>query len=432
MRLTNNLFKVTLKRGEEAVTGRMGLAWLVEAARVFGLEKMVGAVFGAGKGSNREKGAWEKIVTGIMMMASGGERIEDVEVLRKDRGLLDALSWKDMICADTLINFFRNRRNSARVRQLNDKLVVEAMKRSEKDVFTYDNDATYFDSKKDVATYSYKKRKQMGALLGSIAEIGMINTIDYRRGNVSPQDGILGQLKKAVLQAKRAGKRIERFRSDSAAHQKKIYTYCSMNGINYYVAQDKNQSVMRAIKAIDTSEWKRLHGRYEGERLGTKWAETEYRVSKGFRVRILVLRWRNPDPTLFDQDPYCYHVIGTNDWYIEPMEWLAVHNGRMGTIEQAHKELKNGLGCGYTPSNDFEKDRGYFMLGVLAHNVIQVMKQFYLGPDAVRWTIKTMRYQFINVCGRVVRTGRKWACRIINVTDEMFERFLRCQQCMAG
>jgi hypothetical protein len=429
MKITNNLRRVELKKSEEAVTGRMGLGWMAESLRHFGFKKLVIDEFLSKKRSNREKGAYEKILTGVMMMAAGGERLEDVENLRADRGLLDSLGWEDMICADTMINFIAERRNNARLRRVNDKLVVTAMKQAREDEFTFDSDATYMDSGKESAEYSYQGRKQMSALTGCVAELGMINTVDYRRGNASPQVGILNQLKKAAAQAQRAGKRIYRFRSDSAAHQDKIYTYCSIHEIEYYVTQDKNAAVMKAIKKLEAFDWKTMYGRYE-EQYDKQWAVTEYRVSKGYRARILVLRWKNPDPTLFDQNPYCYHVIGTNNWEIEPMAWLEVHSGRMGTIEQNHKELKTGFGCDYTPSNAFEKNRGYFLLGVLAHNAVQVLKLFYLGPDAVGWTIKTVRYQFINVCGKIVRSGRRFYCKIINVTHEVFERFKRCQMAM--
>ncbi len=103
----------------------------------------------------------------------------------------------------------------------------------------------------------------------------------------------------------------------------------------------------------------------------------------------------------------------------------------MGSVEHSHKELKTGMGCDYTPSHDFEKNRGYFLLGVLAYNMTQIMKLFYLGSDAVKWTIKTMRYQFIHVCGKIVRSGRRYFCKIINVTQEIFERFRDCQTTMA-
>jgi len=67
---------------------------------------------------------------------------------------------------------------------------------------------------------------------------------------------------------------------------------------------------------------------------------------------------------LFDKGKYCYHVIGTNNWEIEAMEWLEKHNGRMGSIEQSHKELKTGFGCDYTPSHDFEKNRVFYVGGI--------------------------------------------------------------------
>ena len=431
MRLTNNLSKVTLKKSEEPVTGRMGLAWMTGSLVHFGLKKMIAAEHRQEKKSNREKEAYEKMMAGIMMMTSGGERLEDIENLRVDRGLLDSLGWKEMVCADTVINFIGDRRNNAKTRRVNDELVVKAMKQSREEEFTYDNDATYMDSGKDCAEYSYQKRRQMSGLLGSIAETGMINTVDYRRGNASPQSGILNQLRKACLQAARAGKRIGRFRSDSAAHQDKVFTFCSKNQIEWYVTLDKNEGIMRTVRNLKGSEWKTMYGRYKDQH-DKQWAVAEHVVSKGYRVRILILRWQNPDPTLFDKSPYCYHVIGTNNREIEPMEWLEVHNGRMGTIEHDHKELKKGFGCEYTPSNDFEKNRGYFLLGVLAHNAMQVLKLFYLGSEAVQWTIKTVRYQFINVCGKIVRSGRRFSCRIINVTDEVFARFRYCQVAMTG
>jgi hypothetical protein len=431
VRLTNNLSKVTLKKGEEAVTGRIGLGWMVESLRHFGLKKIIADEHCQEKKSNREKEAYEKMLSGIMMMASGGERLEDIENLRADRGLLDSLGWKEMVCADTVINFIGDRRNNAKTRRVNDELVVKAMKRAREEEFTYDNDATYMDSGKECAEYSYQKRRQMSGLLGSIAEIGMINTVDYRRGNESPQWGIINQLRKACSQARRAGKRIRRFRSDSAGHQDKIFTYCSKNDIEYYVTLDKSEGIMKTVRRLKAPDWKTMYGRYV-DRDDTQWSVIEHMVCKGYHVRILVLRWKNPDPTLFDKNEYCYHVIGTNNREIDPMVWLEAHNGRMGTIEHDHKELKSGFGCEYTPSNDFEKNRGYFLLGVLAHNAVQVLKLFYLGSDAAQWTIKTVRFRFVNVCGKIVRSGRQFYCRIINVTDEVFGRFRRCQIAMAS
>lgn len=431
MKIANNLRRVTLKKSEEAVTGRIGLGWMVECLGHFGFKKAVFDEFRGRKRSNREKEAYEKIVTGVMMMTAGGERLEDIENLRADRGLLDSLGWDEMICADTIINFIAGRRNNGKIRRVNDWLIERAMKRASATEFTFDSDATYMDSDKDSAEYSYHGRRQMSALVGSIAELGVINTADYRRGNASPQVGILNQLRKACRQAESAGKKIKRFRSDSAGYQDKVLTFCDVKGIEYFVTLDKNEGVMKTVNKLKVFDWKTMYGRY-AQQDDKKWAVAEHVVSKGYKVRILILRWDNPDPTLFDKSPYCYHVIGTNNREIEPMEWLEVHNGRMGSIEQSHKELKSGFGCDYTPSHDFEKNRGYFLLGVLAYNAAQVFKLFYLGSDAVRWTVKTLRYQFIWVCGKIVRSGRRFYCKIVNVTHEVFERFRSCQVIMTA
>jgi hypothetical protein len=429
MKIANNLRKVELKMDKGAVTGRMGLGWLVEGMKHFGIKEMVSDEHGEERGSNRQKEAWEKIMTGVMMMACGGDRLEDVENLRVDQGLMDSLGWEGMICADTMINFIADKRNNAKNRRVNDEMVVKAMREVKEEGFTYDNDATYMDSQKDSAKYSYNKTKQMSGLLGSIAELGIINTVDYRRGNISPQTGILNQLRKACRQAAAAGKRIKVFRSDSAGAQDKILTYCAKKDILWYVTMDKNVGVMKAIKKLKAIDWKTMYGRYVDQH-DKQWAVSDYVVHKGYRVRILILRWKNPDPDLFEREEYCYHVIGTNNMDIKPMEWLEAHNGRMGSIEQVHKELKTGFGCDYTPSHDFEKNRGYFLLGVLAHNMAQIMKLFYLGSDAVGWTIKTMRYHFIHVCGKIIRSGRRFYCKIINVTKEVFKRFKHCQEAM--
>ena len=426
MRLTKNLSKVELKMSKEAVTGKMGLSWLTHSMNHFGLKMIISDEHGDKKRSNREIAAHKKIMAGVMMMVSGGKRVEDVEVLRADEGLKNSLGWDSMIGSDTLLNFIGDRRSNAKNRRVNEAMAIKAMREAKEEEFTYDNDATYIDSEKKSARYSYQGQKQFSGLIGCLAELGIINTVEYRRGNESPQVGILNQLRKAVKQTKTAGKRIKKFRSDSAAHQDKIFTYCDMNEIEYYVSIDKNEAVKKQIQRLKAYEWKTMYGRYQ-EQYDKQWAETTYVAGKGFKIRILILRWKNPEPDLFDSSPYCYCVIGTNNKEIEPMEWLEEHNGRMGSIEHLNKEIKTGLGCDYTPSHEFEKNRGYFLLGVLAHNMVQIMKLFYLGKETRTWTIKTIRYQFINVCGQIVKTGRRFYCKIINTTREIFELFKNCK-----
>jgi hypothetical protein len=425
MILSGKLNQVTLKMSKEDVTGRMGLSFIEHSMRHYGLQEMIDERMPVSGDSNREIAGSRKVMAGVLSLIAGAERIEDLEVLREDRGLLNVLGWQSMISPDTLLEYAQEKRNAGKLRKVEEEFVIKMMGQSEIKEFTYDGDATYFDSAKDSATYSYQMRKQYSGMLGFISELGICNTMDFRPGHVSPQTGVLNQLRKAQAQAKAAGKRIGRVRLDSAGHQNKVFEFCEEEKMHYFISLDKNAAVMDCIHAIKAKGWRELAG--SQEELGRKmqWAETVYVTNKNNAVRTLILRWANPQPDLFKQDKYCYHAIGTNDTEIEPVKWLEFHNGRMNS-ENYNKELKEGLNAGYAPSHDLNTDRFYFLLNVLAYNVIQGMKLFYLGEEAKTWTVKTLRYWFIQVCGKIVRTGRKYYCKIINATQETFALFRHC------
>ncbi|MEA1878393.1 MAG: IS1380 family transposase [Bacteroidota bacterium] len=421
--ITKELNRVTLKKSKENVTGKMGLGWIGHCLRDYGLKAIIDKHYLGRRNSNRQIEASRKIEASVLMFIAGGQRIEDIENLRVDSALVKVLGWGKMISPDTLRDFLKDKRNAAKLRRINHELTIKVMRESEVGEFTYDNDATYIDSNKNSAEYSYQKKRQYSGLLGFIPELDICSTMDFRRGNVSPCDGILNQLRKAVAQAKEAGKKIAIFRSDSAAHSNEIFKECAKEDIKYYISLSKNLAIKEMINSMDKKSWKRLSGKYEGG--SEEYAEMVYVTNAGESARMLVLRWKNPDVTLFDQNPYCYHAIGTNDNEISPMAWLEKHNGRMNS-ENYNKEVKSGFNCDYTPSHDFEMNRCYFLLGILAYNVVQIMKLFYLSGRARKWTIKTLRYHFINVCGKIIKTARRYICKIINVTDSTFDLFRSC------
>ena len=72
MLLTKKMSQVKLRRTKEGVTGKMGLSWIGHCMEHFGLEEMVKEVYGDKKKSNREIGAYEKIMAGAMNKDSRG------------------------------------------------------------------------------------------------------------------------------------------------------------------------------------------------------------------------------------------------------------------------------------------------------------------------------------------------------------------------
>ncbi len=96
MKLANKLAQVTLKMKEKGATGRRGLSWLTHCMEHFGVKETVEGEHLDKKMSNREIKFFEKMMSGVMMRAEGGDRIEDVEVLRTDKELVDSLGWNQV------------------------------------------------------------------------------------------------------------------------------------------------------------------------------------------------------------------------------------------------------------------------------------------------------------------------------------------------
>ena len=102
MRLTKKLSQVTLKMSTEDVTGRIGLSFVWHCMKHFGFSEMVAKEYGTKKGSNREIEIDKKIMVGALARMSGGDRIEDVENLRADKGLIITGSRKYLTLMHTL------------------------------------------------------------------------------------------------------------------------------------------------------------------------------------------------------------------------------------------------------------------------------------------------------------------------------------------
>ena len=79
-------FTVAVSKASEMVTGRAGLPLVLETMRALGLDRKIQQ---AVKVRERQSGYSEvkKLESLVLLMASGGERVEDIRVLQADVGL---------------------------------------------------------------------------------------------------------------------------------------------------------------------------------------------------------------------------------------------------------------------------------------------------------------------------------------------------------
>ena len=237
---------------------------------------------------------------------------------------------------------------------------------------------------------------------------------EFRDGNVSPGAGILPFAKKCEA-ALPAGKRIY-FRSDSAAYQAEVINHYSQPGRTFTITADLDVAVKREIKNLSVSAWQ-PYRTAEGLTTDREIAETVHTMNGTAQAfRLIVLRWLNPQPSLFETERYRYHAVASNR---EESARAAIwqHNGR-GQSENWHKELKLDVGMEQMPCGQKEANALYFAIGVLAYNLAQLLKRQVLPESYRTATLATLRWKVYRLAGKLVRHARGLILKIKADTEK--------------
>lgn len=186
--------------------------------------------------------------------------------------------------------------------------------------------------------------------------------------------------------------------------------HCWEEKETFTLTADQDRAVKAAIRQIPESQWQPYRTR-EGVATDREIAETVHTMEGTQQAfRLIVLRWPNPQPTLFDSERYCYHAVASNREEPAP-EVIWKHNGR-GNSENWHKELKGGLGMEHMPCGQFHANALYFAIGVLAYNLAQLLKRQVLPESYRTVTVATLRWKLYRLAGKLVRHARQWILQI--------------------
>lgn len=417
--------QVELKLKKYNLSGNGGLAWIDKALSHAGFWEDIKKLSGKKK-SNRELCAGLKVRSEILSRIGGATAIEDIEVLRADKGF-EGMTGKKIVPADTIINFLSEKRTTFILKEALKRLSIKAIRESKETEFTYDNDATYFESRKRSAEYSYRGSKDFSGLLGFVPELNLCTTMEFRRGNISPREGILNQIKDMRGICERTGKRLRRIRLDSAGHNKDIFNYCNKEGIEFHITLCKNEAIKGEIANLREKKWSVL----KRDKDTVEIAEFVYGQNDESTeaIRCVVIRRENKGQKDLFKEEYSYHVIGTNNIESEAEEILDIHSGRMSS-ENYNKELKEGYNIEWMPSQNYRKNANYFYIGVLAYSCVEFVKRFFIGGEVVKYRVKKFRNWFIKICGKLIRTGRRYIFHIINAPERSFEMFVKIRRRM--
>ena len=394
------ILPIKLEKSEEHLTSLGGLVVLEEMAQALQVWQRVDKEL-AGPGSGRGYRPSEFVQPLVWMLHAGGRRLEDLRELRTEQGVLENLGLRAVPDAGTAGDWLRRQgeRGVEGLERVNRELIQGALE-EEGEELILDVDATEMEAEKREAQWTYRH------VQGYMPLVGYVNGIcvgqEFRDGNVSPGAGILPFAKKCEA-ALPVGKRIY-FRSDSAAYQADVINHYSQPGRTFTIRADLDAAVKGEIKNLPESVW-RPYRTAQGIATDREIAETVHTMKETKQAfRLLVLRWLNPQPDLFETERYGYHVVATNrEESAAAVIWK--HNGR-GQSENWHKELKLDVGMEQMPCGQKEANGLYFAIGVLAYNLAQLLKRRVL-PESYRTAmLGTLRWKVYRLAGKLVRHAR--------------------------
>jgi len=394
------ILPIKLERSEERLTSLGGLVVLEEMAQALKVWQRVDEYLKA-PGSGRGYRPSQFVQPLVWMLHAGGRRLEDLRELRAEQEVLENLGLGAVPDAGTVGDWLRRQgeRGVAGMEGVNRELIQGPLVQ-EGEELTLDVDATEIEAEKQEAQWTYHH------VQGYMPLVGYVNGIcvgqEFRDGNVSPGAGILPFAKKCEA-ALPAGKRIY-FRSDSAAYQAEVINHYSQPGRTFTITADLDVAVKREIKNLSVSAWQ-PYRTAEGLTTDREIAETVHTMNGTAQAfRLIVLRWLNPQPSLFETERYRYHAVASNrEESARAVIWQ--HNGR-GQSENWHKELKLDVGMEQMPCGQKQANALYFAIGVLAYNLAQLLKRRVLPESYRSATVATLRWKVYRLAGKLVRHAR--------------------------
>jgi len=395
---------------QDAITPHAGLALFGEFLRGIKIGAEIDLQLPA-PGSGRGYDPSGFVAPLLLMLHGGGRALEDLRELAADSGLRELLGLERIPSPDAVGNWLRRTgsgRGLSGLGEVNRWLVAGALSREEETDYTLDIDATLIAAEKAAAAWTYQGFPGYAPMVGHLAENGLVVHEEFRAGNDSPGARNLEFLRGCVARMP-SGKRIARFRSDSAAYQARVLDYCEDHGIEYSIGADLDEGVRKSLSTVES--WREYHDGLIGE--------TSHSMEKSKHSFRLIAVKRPSQQSLFVETSPRIKVIATNRSGSAEEE-VAWYNQRGECSENRIKELKRGLGMERMPCGDFGGNAAFFRIGVLAYNLFVLFKLAALPAEWSRFQLGTVRWKLYEVAGKVVDHGNRVWLKVRRYWLELF------------
>jgi len=425
-------------------TPRAGLPLVAEQMRSLGIAGAVRVALHLRR-HNATYNEAMMIESGVLLIAAGGDRMEDMNVLRQDEALAQMLGYPALPSADTLRNFLLEFHDEACVARaqaalapdekarlieesealaafatVQTHLVHEVAARAPKvTVATLEADATIIESTKDEARPHYKGGRGYQPVAVYWNEMDLVVADEFREGNVPAGKATLDAVRRG-FDALPASVATRRFRGDSAFYNTETLRWMmdSRNRIERFTISADMVAELRALcVALPEASWKLLEER-KHERV--YWSEVDYVTGNWPRdakpLRTIVLRFDPDQRELFAADGsergMRYLSIVTNDEATAGDALIRWHWAKAGSIEKVHDVTKNDLAAGTLPCAEFGANAAWYRLSLLTYNVLSALKTLSLPPTLHDARPKRLRLWVFSIGAELISHARRLYARV--------------------
>ena len=421
---TERVEDIAIERTDEVLTGQGGLVPFIEYLNGTGIVRLI-RQFLPRAGSNRGFCPSVFVRSLILMFVMGGKTLSDLRELEREKGLLDLDGLAEIPNEDTMGDWQRRmgepengQKGLLGLRQATDSINRGVMVRDGIADYTLDLDATFIAANKKEAQYSCLKEKGYMPMMASLYENGLFIDDEFREGNVSPQEGHVAVYKRCKAVTESVGKKIARFRADSASYRADLINTLEGDGVLWTITADQDSAVKSVIERIPTSDWEPVPGDPD-----VSVAETVHTMgATNTSFRLVVKRTRERSTPLSGLlVSYRYWAVATNfDATWSPLRVLEWHQLR-GGFENFLKGLKSHVGVGYMPTGESDANAVWFRIGVLTYNLFIAFKREVLPAACQSWSLPKLRWTLFSMPGKIVRHARTLRLKLaVSVRDIAF------------
>jgi hypothetical protein len=410
---------------QEQTTARAGLPLVVEALRAVRLDEAIEAGLHVAR---RQRGFTEaaKIEALALLIAAGGERVEDLRILSEDRGLLRLLGSALPSPAALLdfLNAFEDPElaaqrppekpawvppESAALQALDavNRTLAARVADPAATVATIDHDGTIIESHKRDARVAYEGTRGYQPLVAVWQEQDVIVADEFRDGNVAGGEDPLSSVRRAFA-ALPEGVGERYFRGDTADYYTPLLKWLVQQQIGFAMGADMGKELRGQCEAVAATAWQPLEQRdtedvhlAEVEFVPGDWPKT------AAPLRYVAVRFTPRQPEMFEARGPKYLAVVSNRGEPSTEELVRWYWQKAGTVEHTHRVLKDELAAGVLPCGRFAANAAWFRLNVITYNLLTLLRRRALPARYAEARPKRLRFEVFTLPGRLTLHQRQ-------------------------